>query len=370
MIRRFYVHNYRCLENFELNLGDMRSVLLIGKNGSGKSAVGKALEVLQRIARGDNSVDDLVKPKDFPGGWLSSSMRFEISAELHSDTYCYSIAFTVDASGRRLEISEESLKSGGNEVYSRVEGDVQLNPLNPGGVLASLAAAGGKIAINRRLAALPVLQSRGQDDPLAIFRRWLAGFLVLRPNPSLMSGDSDGGTLEPSPELADFGEWFSGVLAGYPSAYTRFAEHAAQVMSDFEGVQNPEIGKEARRLVVKFSNEKGSLRLPFKDLSDGEKCFLICALVLAANEAYGPLVCFWHEPGNFISLDEVGHLVIALRKEFETNGGQFIATSHNPEAIRAFPKTRRSCFCVTVTWSRLLFEGQSNSPTTATWWVP
>jgi hypothetical protein len=31
----------------------------------------------------------------------------------------------------------------------------------------------------------------------------------------------------------------------------------------------------------------------------------------------------------------VGHFVLALRKAFQT-GGQFIATSHNPEAIRSF----------------------------------
>ena len=32
------------------------------------------------------------------------------------------------------------------------------------------------------------------------------------------------------------------------------------------------------------------MKLSFADLSDGEKCFMICALVLAANEFYGPLL--------------------------------------------------------------------------------
>jgi predicted ATPase len=64
MMRRFYIHNFRCLENFELPVPGHSSVLLIGKNGSGKTTVGLALEILQRIARGTNRVDDLVKPKD------------------------------------------------------------------------------------------------------------------------------------------------------------------------------------------------------------------------------------------------------------------------------------------------------------------
>jgi hypothetical protein len=62
---------------------------------------------------------------------------------------------------------------------------------------------------------------------------------------------------------------------------------------------------------------------------------MICALVLAANEAYGPLLCFWDEPDNYLALSEVGHFVLALRRAFQS-GGQFIATSHNPEAISRF----------------------------------
>jgi predicted ATPase len=77
------------------------------------------------------------------------------------------------------------------------------------------------------------------------------------------------------------------------------------------------------------------LKLPFEDLSDGEKCFIISALVLAANRAYGPLLCFWDEPDNYLAPSEVGHFVVALRKAFQS-GGQFIATSHNTETIRRF----------------------------------
>jgi ABC-type uncharacterized transport system ATPase subunit len=45
--------------------------------------------------------------------------------------------------------------------------------------------------------------------------------------------------------------------------------------------------------------------------------------------------CFWDEPDNYLSISEVGHFVLALRKAFQS-GGQLIATSHNPETIRRF----------------------------------
>jgi predicted ATPase len=50
---------------------------------------------------------------------------------------------------------------------------------------------------------------------------------------------------------------------------------------------------------------------------------------------YRPAFCFWDEPDNYLAPDEVQHFVIALRQAFQS-GSQFIATSHNPEAIRSF----------------------------------
>ena len=47
------------------------------------------------------------------------------------------------------------------------------------------------------------------------------------------------------------------------------------------------------------------------------------------------MFCFWDEPDNYLAPSEVGHFVMALRKAFQS-GGQFIATSHNAEAIRRF----------------------------------
>jgi hypothetical protein len=63
-------------------------------------------------------------------------------------------------------------------------------------------------------------------------------------------------------------------------------------MPDLKDIKNPLVGKDSRSLEVQFATVQGSMTLPFEDLSDGEKCFMICALVLAANSAYGPLVCY------------------------------------------------------------------------------
>ena len=82
MLQRFYVHNFRCLENFELTTKEMPSVLFIGNNGTGKSTIAAALEILQSIGRGTNRVGKLVQPKDFAQGRDDVPIRFEIEASI------------------------------------------------------------------------------------------------------------------------------------------------------------------------------------------------------------------------------------------------------------------------------------------------
>jgi predicted ATPase len=343
VIRRFYVHNFRCLENFELPISGQSSVLLIGNNGSGKTTVGLALEILQKIARGTNRVNNLVKPKDLTRGRTDVPVRFEIEVALKDRIYEYVIAFDLPEGFKELRVLEEKLTVGGQPVYTRKEAEVRLAEVDqlrgritaPDYHLPLSNMKASEFRIDWHLVALPIVQEQSQKDPLFIFKQWLARMLILRPIAELILGDSKQETLQPDTQVTEFGAWFAGLLAYAPSAYSKIDEYLKQVMPDLKDIKNPVIGPDYRSLIVQFSTDQGSLNRPFEDLSDGEKCFMICALVLAANDAYGPILCFWDEPDNYLALSEVGHFVLALRKAFQP-GGQFIATSHNPEAIRRF----------------------------------
>jgi predicted ATPase len=329
VIRRFYVHNFRCLENFELPVSGLSSVLLIGNNGSGKTTVGLALEILQKIARGTNRVGDLVKPKDLARGRTDVPIRFEIEVELEGKICEYVIAFELPERSKELRVLEEKLVVDGKPVYVR---DGERTHVKK----AKGRADETMLLLGENIVALAVVQGQSKADPLFIFKQWLSRMLILRPIPGLIGGDSSLETLEPNPQVTDFGAWFSGLLAYWPAAYSKIDEYLKQVMPDLKDIQNPVIGTDSRSLVVQFANAQGSVSIPFADLSDGEKCFMICAVVLASTSVrFGPVVCFWDEPDNYLALPEVGHFVVALRRAFQA-GGQFIATSHNSEAIRRF----------------------------------
>jgi len=331
MLQRLYVHNFRCLENFELNLKDIPSALLIGKNGAGKSTIANALQVLQSIARGVNRMraladepDSLIGPTDFARGRADVPMRFEIEVFLKNRLYKYVLALDLPKGFRELRVAEEGLSVDGAALYTRKEAQVILHT----------SPREAQFSVDWHVVALPVIQEPSSGH-LHEFKTWLAQMVILAPIPASMTGISNGETLEPRRDGANFAEWFTGLLSRYPAAYTRVEQYLKQVLPDLLDFLNTPIGSDAKSMQVRFEENQASLLVDFNDLSDGEKCFFLGAVVMAANKAYGPLFRFWDEPDSYLSLSEVGHFAVALRSAFKA-GGQILVTSHNPEMIRKF----------------------------------
>jgi predicted ATPase len=327
MLQRLYVHNFRCLENFELTMKEMSSALLIGKNGTGKSTIATALEVFQSIGRGINRVGQLVKSKDFTRGRYDVPIRLEIEVLLEEKLYKYILSLELPEKFKELRVFEEQLLVAGNPIYSRKEAQVTI--------YSSSQNRESQFLVDWHLVALPVIQEQSETDPLRTFKNWLAHIIILAPIPALMTGDSHGETLQPKRDGANIGEWFSGLLGRYPAAYRDVDKYLREVMPDFQDFLNELIGKEFKSLIVRFAENNATLNVNFQDLSDGEKCFFLCAVVLAANKFYGSVFCFWDEPDNYLSISEVGHFITSLRRSFK-DSGQILVTSHNPEAIRKF----------------------------------
>lgn len=325
MINRLYVHNYRCLENFELRLQEMPSSLLIGANGSGKSTVGSVIEVLQSIGRGKNRVGELVAVEDFCRGSTERPIRFEVDVELDGRVFSYVLALELPSNFRELRISEEALAVEGAEVFSRKQAEVSL----------ARSGRATQFLVDWHLVALPVIQEQSAQDPLLIFKTWLSSVIVLAPLPQLIDGTSRTETLHPEQDGRNFASWLTGLLARYPASYSTMATYLTGVMPDLLDFRNDPTGKNSKSLVARFRPGKATLELDFERLSAGEKCYFICAALLAMHEHHGPLFCFWDEPDAHLSLSEVGQFVATLRRAFE-RGGQIVLTTHASEAVLRF----------------------------------
>ncbi len=333
MLKRLYVHNFRCLENFDLALGAETSILLLGRNGSGKTTISLALDVLKRVAQGTNRVGDLVSPKDITHGRTQVPVRFAVDVVLGGQTYSYSLAFEFPQGFRELRVLEENLLLDGAPIFQRELSQMRLARTG----FATEAA----FRIDWHLVGLPIIQEQNSADPLAIFKRWLGDMLILKPVPSLFQGESDLNIVQkgiPGKKVENLGAWFSVMTSAEPGIYSEISDYLAQVMPDFTKITNSIVGTDSRNLVFHFGKRDRKIEIALDHLSEGEKCFVVYALTIAANTTFGPLLCFWDEPDNFLAPDEVGHSVMALRRAFR-HRGQLIVTSHNPEAIRRFSDT-------------------------------
>lgn len=323
MIERLYVQNFRCLESIELGF-PAKSVLIIGKNGSGKSTVRKALAVFQRICRGSNRVDKLISPNDFTLHNRERPMRFEIAVAILGQRYTYCVAFDWPPSFREARILEESLFVGGQAVFTREQAQIQM-------------ASGPDFRLDWHVFALPVIDEKPPGSAIRDLTRFLGSLVLTAPVPASMTGFSEQPSSNLDEDASNFASCLRGLLESEFSVYTKFDDYVKSVLPEFSSIKNVDRGKDGKQLMVTFKapDAQKAFTLEFDALSDGQKCFFLSGYLIAANAAGQNIVCMWDEPDNHLSLSEVGHFIKGLRK-MANHGGQFIATSHHPETIRTF----------------------------------
>lgn len=126
MIERVYIHNFRCFENFTLDLVGRPSALVIGRNGAGKSTLLHCLGLFQAICRGFNRVRNLISIADFAQHRSDRPMRFEIDLVLYGRRFKYALSFEWPPTFREARVLEESLSVEGGVIFTRDQARIQL----------------------------------------------------------------------------------------------------------------------------------------------------------------------------------------------------------------------------------------------------
>ena len=324
MIERLYVHNFRSLENFTLNLSGRTSALVIGKNGAGKSSVLQCLTLFQRICRGSNRIRDLLSASDFAQHRTDHPMRLEVELTLTGKRFIYAVSFEWPANFREARILDESLSVDGQNIFRRHQRQTEIS-------------GGPAFGIDWHIVALPVIEERPGERAIQDVKTFFAAMILIAPIPKSMTGFSEEPSVELQDDAGNYASCLRALLGQKPAAYSAFDAYVKTVIPDFSSIENIERGERGTQLIVKFEmqNPQRSLSIEFKALSDGEKCFFLSAYIIAANTVGSPVVCMWDEPDNHLSLSEVGQFITGLRK-MTKRSGQFIATTHNPETVRKF----------------------------------
>ena len=208
-ITRIYANNYRCLQKFEIALGETSSCILLGRNGVGKSAVRAVLELFKRIGCGENAVEDLLGVNDCTFSNWAEPVRFELECLIKNSAYSYTVAFDRPDGFHKARVMEERLSVDGKNVYRREFGQVYMS--RSGDDDGEI-----KFLLDWHSVALPIVQMRGSDNPLDTFTQALRSMLLLAPVSPLIGAEANDKDVNLKVDCSNFASWFSDLLKEFP----------------------------------------------------------------------------------------------------------------------------------------------------------
>ncbi len=331
MLKRLYVDNFKCLVNFEFKPGAF--TLLLGDNGSGKSAVMDVVNRLGGLAFGGTCAQCF--PFEVKNVWDSRQyVHIEVSLERAGlPDLKYSVQVDYDSVTMLPVIGKERLLEGDREIF-----------LFSGGVLRSVGKGNGTASefnANTEHSALHLMQdSSNSTGPLGTFKAWLASSHVCRIDPArIAQGYAKDGVRHPGLDHSEFPSWLRVMFTEYPGEIASYFQNLRRVIPGFKELVNRSFNVGSHSLITKLVGQSGAANsASAKDfflwqLSDGQRKLLsLYALSTFFPVAGGTLLCV-DEPDSSVSLAEILpwlRLVIDSATDGEM---QVILSSHHPEIM-------------------------------------
>jgi predicted ATPase len=315
MLKRLYVHNYKCLVNFEINF-DKDISLFLGANGSGKSTVFEVLTKLRRVIIDEEKVENVFNEDDLPR-WIQPTLEdicLELDVEIGESYYKYSLKMQ-ECLG--VMVNEEYLYQN-NKIIIESKDDKTIKN-------------GGDepLPFDRLRSGI----SRYAGYKASSFLAYLRNLLIVRINPYEMVSTINKANKEINTDFSNYAEWFAYLNEKNRRGVSEFEKAMRDILPGFDYFKIEQAGQ-AKVLQVDFGNEsnkKEIITYYFNELSEGQKVLIaLYALVYCAPE--NSLVCI-DEPENFLALPEIQPWFDTLYDQCEERGLQALLISHHPKII-------------------------------------
>lgn len=319
MITRLYIHNFRTLLNFEVQLKDFN--LLIGRNGTGKTSILEVLGRLRRFIVDGAGVDDLYPEKDISTLASKRSGRFEIDVHTGGMNFRYEIEIAHDLEKKKSRIEKEVLLEDGNIIFENIMGEASLYNDSYG--------KGPSFPIDWSRSGLNVVMPRNDNTKLIAFKEYMGNVCVSRLNPMVMRAESRGEAQTPAENMEHFSDWYRYLLQAEPGKTALISQKLAPALPGFKYLKFAPSG-DAKILMACFGdNQEHCYR--FDELSDGQRVLIVLYSLIYGVKTEDTIVCI-DEPENFLALPEVQPWLDALNDLVE-EGLQVVLVSHHPKLI-------------------------------------
>ena len=359
MITRFYVDNYKCLQNFEYKPGQLE--LIVGANGTGKTTVFEALDKVRRFVTGQADAKELFPP-DSATRWGNRGVQiFEIDYVVKGVEFRYKLEINLlslrcrvekESVGRegdlRFETSWEKIEEGDfNQDSSYIED--HLDPVD------TYHEGEFRVIKSSRLERNLLLSTSNKSVFAQYFNSTshiasISQIHFFKLNPAIMT--SRVGKVEPRPanDLSNFASYYLYLLQQKQGRMFEMIPHLREAIPDFDSFAIEEDFEAARRdlrIVCQQSAGKNGASKPlkygFEEMSDGQRALIVLyTLLFCTLDSNATLII--DEPENYIALRELQPWLMLLQERLEEHGGQVILISHHPEFINALAPGHTTVF--------------------------
>ena len=323
MFTRLWVDNYKSLINFELRLREMS--LLLGPNGSGKTAVLDVVRALRQLLSGKVRVTD---PGVFPTRtltrWDSRDLQVaEVEVALANDVLRYHLEIEHERATKRARIRLEELVDASGDALFRCEmGTVQLYHDD--------GSAGPEYHVDWTESALARVAPRSDNRRLTAFLEFFERVVVCGLIPPAYRAESVRESEQLSPDGRDFADWYRHAIQEHPDRVQPFVADLQNAIGGFRGIRLEKVGQEARSVMIMQENNSTRYDMRLDEASDGERVLATLYALLHLGQGSTLLL---DVPDNYVGLPEIQPWLVALSDACGSSVPQAVLCSHHPEAI-------------------------------------
>jgi energy-coupling factor transporter ATP-binding protein EcfA2 len=181
MLTRLYVDNFRSFQNFEWSPGPV--ALLIGRNGSGKTALFEVLHMVRGLVCEELPLSATLPPTTCTRWDLRSRQRFELDVAGTEGRFTYRLTVKQDQERGSTRIVAETLHHDDTSLFAFQDGQIQL--------YRDTGQAGPTFAGKAHRSGLGTVVPGPSNRRLTWFKRWLDGLVIVRLNPARIAGRSE-----------------------------------------------------------------------------------------------------------------------------------------------------------------------------------
>ncbi len=332
MLERIHIENYKCLVDFDLRLKD--TTLLLGANGSGKTAILDVVYGLRKLLAGEVKITD---PVAFPSSTLTrwqthQHQEFRLQARVGSESFHYLLRVEHSADIDDARVVRETLVGEDRTVLFDCEmGEVRL--------FRDDGSAGPVFRTDWSESALARVVPQSANTRLTSFLNAIRDTVVCTIRPDGIRAEATRGNRRLGRYADNFVGWYRNAVLEHPGSAHSHVEALRAVMEGLDGLRLRQVGADTRELRLRFLTPSGRgqgnkhYELRLDELSDGQRALVVLYGLLHLGQDGGGIWLSLDEPDNFVALPEIQPWLMALVELCEDTPSQAVLCSHHPELI-------------------------------------